>query len=519
MTPGDDGAAGELLAMRGIGKSFPGVRALDGVDLTLRGGEVLALVGENGAGKSTLIKMLGGAHRPDEGEIRIDGEPAAIHSASDAQEAGIAVIYQEFNLVPQLTVAENLFLGRERTRFGLVDAASEREAALRWLRRIGLDVDPDRRCGRLTIAQQQAVEIAKALTMDARILVMDEPSAVLTGQEVERLFRIVRELRDAGLGIIYISHRLEEVDELADRYLVLRDGRAVGTGDVAEISREQLIEQMVGRPLEEEFPARQAEPGEERLRVEGLRRGQEVRDVSFSARAGEIVGFAGLVGAGRTETMRLVAGADRREAGEIFVDGKRVRARDPRDAIAAGICLLSEDRKGEGLVPGETAVRNFGLPNLRRFSRSGWLLEREERAEFGDYARDLALRVSSPDQPVLELSGGNQQKVVLAKWLARHTDVVLFDEPTRGIDVGAKFEIYQLMNRLASQGKAVVMVSSELPEILGMSDRIVVMRGGRIVGEIANGPETTQERVLDLAMREETDPPDDTTEYENEVTA
>lgn len=492
-----------LLEMRGIRKRFPGVLALDGVDLDLRHGEVLALLGENGAGKSTLIKMLGGAHRPDEGEIRVDGEPVELRSATDARRAGIAVIYQEFNLVRGLTVAENLFLGRESTKFGFVRHRSEREQVKKWLKRIGLDIDPDRTCGSLTVAQQQAVEIAKALSCNARILVMDEPSAVLTEQEVEKLFSVVRDLREEGIGIIYISHRLEEVDLLADRVLVLRDGRRAGEGAVAEMGRKKVIEMMVGRSLEDEFPERRREIGEERLRVDGLRRGRAVRGVSFSVRAGEIVGFSGLVGAGRTETMRLIAGADRPDSGEIRIDGEVVSFRSPRDAIAAGVCLLSEDRKEEGLVLAHSAIDNFGLPNLRRFSRAGWIEEKKEREEFDRYAKQLSLRVSGPDQRARELSGGNQQKVVLAKWLARHADVILFDEPTRGIDVGAKFEIYQLMNQLAAAGKAIVMVSSELPEILGMSDRILVMREGEVVGEIENTSETTQEDVLALAMNRE----------------
>lgn len=499
---GREGTA-PLLEMRGIDKRFPGVHALDGVDLALDRGEVLALLGENGAGKSTLVRMLGGAHRPDSGTIRIDGEDVEIHSAADARRAGIAVIYQEFNLVPELTVAENLFLGRERSRLGFVDRAAEHREAEKWLAAAGLAIDPGRPCSRLTVAEQQVVEIARALSCEARILVMDEPSAVLTEQEVEMLFAIVRDLRERGIGIIYISHRLAEVDEIADRLLVLRDGKRVGEASVAETSRDELIEMMVGRPLEDEFPRREVALGEERLRAEGLCRGRRVRDVNFSVRAGEIVGFAGLVGAGRTETMRLIAGADSRESGEIFVDGRRCEIHSPRDAIAAGICLLSEDRKGEGLVLGHSLIENFGLPNLRRFSRGAWLEAGREREEFDRYAADLSLRFSSADQDVAELSGGNQQKVVVAKWLARHADVILFDEPTRGIDVGAKFEIYQLMNELAARGKAIVMVSSELPEVLGMSDRIVVMREGRVAGILDNREGLAQEEILALAMKEE----------------
>lgn len=489
-----------LLEMRGIQKRFPGVHALDGVSLKLHRGEVLALLGENGAGKSTLIKMLGGAHQPDEGAIQMDGKAIHIESASASQSAGIAVIYQEFNLVPELTVAENLFLGREQSRFGWLDLGAEKEAATKALARIGLEIDPDTKCGELTVAQQQAVEIAKALACDARLLVMDEPSAVLTDQEVAKLFEIVEDLRTAGIGIIYISHRLEEIDAIADRYLVLRDGQQVGEGKVADSDRDSLIEMMVGRSLEEEFPSRRVELGEERLRVENLGRGRVVREVSFAVRAGEILGISGLVGAGRTETLRLIAGADQRERGEVFVSGERADIRSPRDAIAVGVCLLSEDRKAEGLVLSHSSVENFGLPNLERFSRNGWLTERDEREEFQGYRSNLSIRSSGPEQRAGELSGGNQQKVVLAKWLARDSDVILFDEPTRGIDVGAKVEIYQLMNRLVAEGKAIVMVSSELPEILGMSDRILVMREGQITGEIQNEKGTTQEEVLALAM-------------------
>ncbi|MEN8714897.1 MAG: sugar ABC transporter ATP-binding protein, partial [Verrucomicrobiales bacterium] len=383
------------------------------------------------------------------------------------------------------------------------DHRTETKLAREWLARLGLDIDPEERCGDLSVARQQAVEIARALSFDARILVMDEPSAVLTDREVEKLFVNVRELRKEGIGIVYISHRLEEIDEIADRFLVLRDGKTVGEGRVSDSSREQLIELMVGRSLEKEFPPRSVEIGEEKLRVDRISQGKLVRDVSFSVRTGEIVGFFGLVGAGRTETMRLVAGADRCDSGEVFVEGAKVSARNPREAISAGICLLSEDRKAQGLVQKHTAMSNFGLPNLRRFSHGLVLKDGEEREEFSEYVESLRIRVSVPEQLAAQLSGGNQQKVVIAKWLARNTEVILFDEPTRGIDVGAKFEIYQLMNKLAGEGKAIVMVSSELPEILGMSDRIIVMREGQIAGELENRDGLTQEEVLALAMERE----------------
>ncbi len=489
-----------LLQMRGIDKSFPGVHAVKDVSLELRAGEVLALVGENGAGKSTLIKILGGACQPDRGEVLLDGQPRLMSSPNAAHAAGVSIIYQEFNLVPDLSVQENLFLGREPVRVGLIDSARERREAHRLFEKVDIAIDPRARCRELTVAQQQTVEIAKALSVRARIIVMDEPTAALTSQEAGRLFAVIRDLKARGMGVIYISHRLEEVFEVADRVMVLRDGAHVATHGIANITRDGLIERMVGRPLEAEFPPRQATMGPERLRAEGLGRGTAVRDVSFHVRAGEILGFAGLVGAGRTETMRIVFGADRPDRGRIFVDGREVRIRSPRDAMRHGICLLTEDRKGQGLVLQHSVRENFGLPNLRRFARGPFLDRRRERQELASYVEKLRIKLASPEQPAENLSGGNQQKVVLAKWLARQADIVIIDEPTRGIDVGAKYEIYQLMNRLAGQGKAVIMVSSELPEILGMSDRVIVMHEGRVKGEVSDVSSATQEDLLGLAV-------------------
>lgn len=489
-----------LLRMEGIDKKFPGVHALRNVSLTLQPGEVLALLGENGAGKSTLIKVLGGAHRPDKGTVFIAGEPAELSSPAASQHAGVSIIYQEFNLVPDLTVRENIFLGRELTRGGFIHAGEEHRQAQELFKRIGIDIDPGARCRDLTVAQQQTVEIAKALSINARIIVMDEPSAALTQQEVDHLFEIIRELKSQGIGVIYISHRLDEIYEIADRLMVLRDGAYVGERPVADTSREDLIEMMVGRPLETEFPKHAASPGDERLRVEGLTRGRTVRDVSFSAKAGEILGFSGLVGAGRTETMRIVFGADQPDSGRIIINGRETSIGNPRDAIRSRICLLTEDRKGQGLVLMHSVQENFGLPNLE-FFRKGLLLDhRKERAAFEHYRRSLQIKVSGPDQAAMTLSGGNQQKVVLAKWLQRNADIIIFDEPTRGIDVGAKYEIYLLMNKLVAEGKAIIVVSSELPEILGMSDRIIVMHEGRIKGEITDVAGTTQEDILSLAM-------------------
>ncbi len=489
-----------LLQMREIDKSFPGVRALRGVSLQLARGEVLALVGENGAGKSTLIKTLAGAHMPDAGEILIGGKPVRMTSPHLAQLAGVSVIYQEFNLIPDLTVCENIFLGREKTRGGLIRSSLETDEAQALFQRVGLAIDPQARCRDLSVAQQQTVEIAKALSLNARILVMDEPTAALADKEVEHLFATIRELKNDGLGIIYISHRLDEIFAIADRVMVLRDGRHVGTEPIDQVSRDALIEMMVGRTLESEFPKHAAQPGPERLRVEALCRGKWVRGVSFAARGGEVLGLAGLAGAGRTETMRIVFGADRPDSGTIKVDGQPVSIRNPRDAIARRICLLTEDRKTQGLILKHSVRDNFGLPNLDRYRWGPFLDHRRERAEAAQYIEELKIKVPSQDQLVANLSGGNQQKVVLAKWLARNADIVIFDEPTRGIDVGAKYEIYLLMNRLVAEGKAVIMISSELPELLGMSDRIIVMHEGEVKGEITDVAHATQEQILSMAM-------------------
>ncbi len=489
-----------LLEMRGIDKSFPGVQALKGVDLSLHPGEVLALLGENGAGKSTLIKILGGAHGPTAGRVLVKGEPVDLSTPHASQIAGIGIIYQEFNLIPHLSARENIFLGQEKTRGGLVDAGEERRRAMELFERLGTVIDPEQRCSEMTVAQQQVVEIAKALSQDARILVMDEPSATLTPQEVERLLDIVRELRGQGLGIIYISHRLEEVYEISDRIMVLRDGEHVATRPVGELDRGSLIELMVGRKLENEFPSHTPDIGEERLVVSGLTRGSAVRDVSFSVRAGEILALTGLVGAGRTETVRLLFGADRPDAGSISLDGKPLQLPSPRHAIRAGIGLLTEDRKSQGLVLIHSVRENFGLPNLGQFARWGFVSSTEERGGFGNFVDSLRIKIPHQEELAQNLSGGNQQKVVLAKWLQRNCEVIIFDEPTRGIDVGAKYEIYLLIQELAAQGKAIIMISSELPEVLGMADRVLVMHEGRLTGEITDVKGATQEDIMNLAV-------------------
>lgn len=489
-----------LLTMTGISKSFPGVQALRDVDLELQAGEVLALLGENGAGKSTLMKVLGGAHLPDAGQVTLQGTPCSITSPIAARREGIAVIYQEFNLVPSLTASENIFLGQEHSRCGFVDRSEEDRAAQQLFDRLDVPVNPRARCRNLTIAQQQVVEIARALAQDARVIVMDEPSATLTLQEVERLFEIIGELKADGIGVIYISHRLEEIFEIADRVMVLRDGQSVATRPVSDVSRDELIELMVGRELEDEFPEREHQIGDVRLAVRNLNRGDAVQDVSFDVHSGEVLGLTGLVGAGRTETARLIFGADPRDSGLIALDGKTLRIRSPRDAIRNGIGLLTEDRKSQGLVLAHSVRDNFALPNLSAFSKLGFVNARREAAECREYVSHLRIKVPDLLRPVRNLSGGNQQKVVLAKWLQRNCEVIIFDEPTRGIDVGAKYEIYQLINSLAAAGKAVVMISSELPEVLGMSDRILVMHGGRITGEITRPARATQEQIMALAV-------------------
>ncbi len=488
-----------LLEMQQISKAFPGVQALKDVSLRLSRGEVLALLGENGAGKSTLIRMLGGAHLPDSGTIRMEGRSVRLDNPHSAIAAGLGVIYQEFNLIPQLTAWENIFLGREG-RIGRVRRKVERRRAAELFDQIGVHVPLDQPAARLSVAQRQIVEIAKALSQDVRLLVMDEPSAALCPQEVARLFEVIRELRACGIGVIYISHRLEEVFEIADRVTVLRDGEVVGDEPVEGLTRQRMIRLMVGREIEHEYPVRSSDPGAVRLLVRDLRRRAADPGVDLEVRRGEILGVTGLVGAGRTELARLIFGADRAAQGTIRLDDRDLQIRGPRDAIRAGICLLTEDRKCQGLMLQRSVLENFGLPNLGSFSRCGILRQRDERRALAGWMQKLRIRIPGDQTPVMHLSGGNQQKVVLAKWLQRNAEVVIFDEPTRGIDVGARYEIYLLMNELSEQGKAIIMISSELTEVLGMSDRIAVMKGGAVVGVIDDAAAASQERILEMAV-------------------
>ncbi|HNY85007.1 MAG TPA: sugar ABC transporter ATP-binding protein [Candidatus Hydrogenedentes bacterium] len=489
-----------LLEMRGITKQFPGVLALDDVSLDLREGEVHCLLGENGAGKSTLMKILAGAQPADAGDILIGGRPAAVTSPARARELGVSMIYQEFNLSPFLSVAENIFLGRE-PRIGktpFIDGARLRRDAEEVLRHMGVTLDVRLPVNRLSVAQMQMVEIAKAVSVNARILVMDEPSATLTDHELASLFTLIGELRGRGMGILYISHRLEEVFQIGDRATVMRDGRHVATRDVADLTREDIIRMMVGRELTEEFPKVSLPRGAERLRVEGLTREGLFHDVGFSLHAGEIVGLTGLVGSRRTEVVRAIFGADRLSAGRVFVDGREVAVSSPRDAIAHGVGLLTEDRKNQGLVLGMSVRENITLANLGELVRGIFVKGGEERRVAEDFVRELQIKTPSVEQAVQLLSGGTQQKVVLARWLFTNAGILMFDEPTRGVDVGAKTEIFRLMNALLERGAAVLMVSSELPEVLGMCDRILVMHEGRLAGELSRA-EATQERIMQLA--------------------
>ncbi len=489
-----------LLAVEGLRKVFPGVVALDGVSFDLRPGEVHVLLGENGAGKSTLIKCLAGVYQPDAGRILVDGEPRRLHTARDAERLGIATIHQELNLVPALSVAENVLLGRPPRRFGVIDRRAARRQAATALARVGLDVDPSTPVRELGIARQQLVEIAKALSLDARVLILDEPTAALTDDEVDRLLGLMTDLRARGVGMIFISHHLEEIRRIGDRVTVLRDGRSVGLVP-ASTAQGELVRMMVGRTIEAQYPRRRVPPGEVLLEVDGLTATGRFESIGLTVRAGEVVGLAGLVGAGRTEVLRAIAGVDRYDSGTVRVRGSRVRGGNVDEAIDAGLGLVPEDRKAQGLVLGASVQENLGLVTLRAATRWGVVDFARLRAAAADMIRRLAIRTPSGRTVVRTLSGGNQQKVVIGKWLTANPAVLLLDEPTRGIDVGAKVEIYELINALTADGRGVLLVSSELPEVLGICDRVLVMSRGRLVGELDHS-QATQDAVMALAVKE-----------------
>jgi ribose transport system ATP-binding protein len=487
-----------LLEMRGISKRFPGVQALDNVWFELARGEVHVLLGENGAGKSTLMRVLSGACARDAGEVLLDGEPIDLQSPREAQARGISTIYQEFNLVPHLSAAENIYLGREPSRGGVINRRQLIDAARRLLESLGTTIDPAARVKDLSVAEQQMVEVAKALSIDARILIMDEPTSALTESEIDELFAAIARLTARGVSVVYISHRMEELARVGQRATVMRDGRHIATLPLPAPIPE-LVRLMADRDVSDHFPEPTRVRGKELLRVEHVSRGPRLRDVSVTLHRGEILGVAGLLGAGRTELARVIAGADIPEQGRILLEGRPLRLRAPSDAIRAGIGLVPEDRKRHGFVPGQSVTANFALPQLRRLCRAGVIDRRREQELASRWIGDLRIKTPTPATRVVTLSGGNQQKVVLGKWLAAGADLLIVDEPTRGIDVATKMEIYQLLDRLAAQGAAILMISSDLPEVLGMSDRVLVMHQGRVQA-LFERREATQARVLQAAL-------------------
>lgn len=488
-----------IVSMENITKTFPGVKALDGVQFHLRAGTVEALLGENGAGKSTLMKILSGVYTRDGGSLEIFGKSYDDLTPKTAAQAGVAIIHQELNMCRHLSVAENMFLGREKTRgISLNNAQMEKEAR-NILGELGMDINPRQTVGELTVAKQQMIEIAKALSVNAKILIMDEPTSALTSKEIEDLFRIIHKLKKDGCGIVYISHRLEELQHITDHVTIMRDGQYITEGDFSSMSMDEIIQNMVGREIKEKFPRVECKKGKKVFEVKNLNAGKLVRNIDFSLYEGEIVGVAGLMGAGRTETTRAIFGVDPKESGEIYLEGKKVEINKPMDAIKAGIVLAPEDRKKDGLCTKLSIRQNLALPNLDLLcNKAGVINASKEDALCEKAVNDLLIKVASLDSNADTLSGGNQQKVVVGKWLARNSKVVIFDEPTRGIDVGAKVEIYHLMNKLKQQGIAVMFVSSEMPEVMGIADRILVMCDGRITGEVM-AKETTQNEILSYA--------------------
>lgn len=492
-----------ILTMKNIDKSFPGVHALDHVNLELRKGEVHALMGENGAGKSTLMKVLTGIYKKDSGTITYEGKEVEFRNTKAAQDAGIVIVHQELNMLGHLTVAQNLFIGREFKKGFRIDDKKMNEEAQKLFDKLHVDIDPTERMSDLTVGKQQMCEIAKAVSFDAKVIIFDEPSAALTETEIEALFQIIRDLKQKGIAMVYISHRMDEIKMITDRVTVMRDGAYVGTVHTEECTKEDIIHMMVGRVIYEEPKTHSTVPQDAPvvLKVEHLTAGKMVQDISFELRKGEILGFSGLMGAGRTETARALFGADPKEGGDIYVNGRKVLIRNPEDAVRHGIGYLSEDRKRYGIVIQKSVTENTTMAALHKFMKGLFINKKKEKETAKEYVETLATKTPDVEQLVINLSGGNQQKVVIAKWLTQDCEILIFDEPTRGIDVGAKNEIYKLMNRLASEGKSIIMISSEMTEILRMSDRIIVMCEGKKTGELTI-EEATQEKIMHLAMHE-----------------
>ena len=492
-----------ILTMKDIDKSFPGVHALDHVNFEVKRGEVHALMGENGAGKSTLMKVLTGIYTKDSGNITFEGKEVEFHNTREAQDAGVVIVHQELNMLGHLTVAQNIFIGREFKKGVKIDDKKMNEEAKKLFEKLHIDIDPSETMSDLTVGKQQMCEIAKAISHEAKVIIFDEPSAALTESEIEELFKIIRDLREQNLGIVYISHRMDEIKVITDRVTVMRDGTYVGTLITNECTKDDIINMMVGRVIYEDPKTQSAVPADAPvvLKVEHLNAGRMVQDVSFELRKGEILGFSGLMGAGRTETARAIFGADPKESGDIYINGEKVTINSPQDAVRCGIGYLSEDRKRYGIVVQKTVAENSTMACLQNYMSGLFINKRAEKKVAQEYVESLATKTPSVDQLVVNLSGGNQQKVVIAKWLINDCDILIFDEPTRGIDVGAKNEIYKLMNKLASEGKSIIMISSEMTEILRMSDRIVIMCEGRKTGEVRI-EEATQEVIMNMATRE-----------------
>ena len=492
-----------ILTMKDIDKTFPGVHALNHVNFEVRSGEVHALMGENGAGKSTLMKVLTGIYTKDSGTITFEGKEVEFHNPREAQQAGIVIVHQELNMMGHLTVAQNIFVGREKKRGIMINDKAMNEDARRLFAQLNIDIDPRETMSNLTVAKQQMCEIAKAISHDAKVIIFDEPTAALTDSEIEQLFVIIRDLRNKGYGIVYISHRMDEIKKITDRVSVMRDGEYIGTLITEDCTKEDIIDMMVGRVIYEEPKTASRCPADAPvvLKVEHLNAGRMVQDISFELHRGEILGFAGLVGAGRTETARALFGADPKQGGDIWIDGKKVVINSPKDAVEAGISYLSEDRKRFGIVLKKNITENTTLATLKEYTNGIFINKPKEAAVTKQYVDLLKTKTPGIDQLVMNLSGGNQQKVVVAKWLVNDSRIMIFDEPTRGIDVGAKQEIYELMNQLAASGKAIIMISSELAEILRMSDRIIVMCEGKKTGEF-DIAEATQEKIMTAATRD-----------------
>ena len=492
-----------IVSMEHITKEFPGVKALDDVKFNLRAGEVMALLGENGAGKSTLMKILSGVYSLDQGSLKIFGKDYESLTPSSAREAGVAIIHQELNMCKDLTVAQNMFLGREERKGFVLNNSNMEDIARKYLGELGVDISPDEIVGELPVSKQQMIEIAKALSINAKILIMDEPTSALTSREIDELFNIIRKLKSQGCGIVYISHRLEELAHITDRVTIMRDGHYITEGNFTDFTMDEIIANMVGREIKDLFPKPEVKIGDEMLRIEHLSRTGYFKDVSFNVHAGEIVGLTGLVGAGRTEVVESVCGITNPDEGKVYLEGKEVHIKQPSDAMKEGIILLPEDRQKEGLIMSWGLGRNVTLPTISKYAKNGFNDEKTERDLSKRLLEEVDTKAVDIFQPASSLSGGNQQKVVVAKALSQEMKVVIMDEPTKGVDVGAKAEIYAIMGDLAKKGYAIILISSEMPEILGMSDRIVVMCNGRKTGELGRG-EATQEMILELAMEKGT---------------